>query len=124
MTSTERVVSDKADGWPANIVGERLTRREAEVAWLVSQGLANKAVAAQLGVREGTVKIHLHNIYQKLRVSNRTALMLGVLADARLFAPGGRLCIATLEKALGRTASGSRDALEHDFTQRRSINGR
>ena len=46
MTSTERVVSDKADGWPANIVGERLTRREAEVAWLVSQGLANKAVAA------------------------------------------------------------------------------
>ena len=81
MTLTERVVSDKADGWPANSVGERLTRREAEVAWLVSQGLANRAVAAQLGVREGTVKIHLHNIYQKLRVSNRTALMLGVLAN-------------------------------------------
>jgi len=34
-----------------------LTRREAEIAGLVSQGLANKAVAGQLGVAEGTVKI-------------------------------------------------------------------
>jgi len=53
-----------------------MTRREAEVAGLVSQGLANKVVAKQLGIGEGTVKIHLHNIYQKLHVSNRTALIL------------------------------------------------
>jgi DNA-binding NarL/FixJ family response regulator len=53
-----------------------LTRREAEVAGLVSQGLANKVVAGQLGVTEGTVKIHLHRIYQKLRVSNRVGLIL------------------------------------------------
>jgi DNA-binding NarL/FixJ family response regulator len=37
-----------------------LTRREAEVAGLVSQGLANKAVAGQLGIAESMVKIHLH----------------------------------------------------------------
>jgi two-component system nitrate/nitrite response regulator NarL len=53
-----------------------LTRRETEVAGLVSQGLANKVVAAQLGVTEGTVKIHLHSIYRKLRVSNRVGLIL------------------------------------------------
>jgi DNA-binding NarL/FixJ family response regulator len=53
-----------------------LTRRETEVAGLVSQGLANKAVAERLGVTEGTVKIHLYSIYQKLRVSNRAGLIL------------------------------------------------
>jgi DNA-binding NarL/FixJ family response regulator len=60
-----------------------LTRREAEVAGLVSQGLANKTVAGQLGVAEGTVKIHLHNIYQKLRISNRASLILGAISNRR-----------------------------------------
>jgi DNA-binding NarL/FixJ family response regulator len=55
---------------------QELTRREAEVAGLVSQGLANKVVAGHLGVTEGTVKTHLHSIYQKLRVSNRVGLIL------------------------------------------------
>jgi DNA-binding NarL/FixJ family response regulator len=41
-----------------------------------AQGLANKAVAEQLGVTEGKVKIHLYSIYQKLRVSNRAGLIL------------------------------------------------
>ena len=57
-----------------------LTRRETEVAGLVSQGLANKVVAGQLGVTEGTVKIHLHRIYRKLRVLNRTGLILSSMA--------------------------------------------
>jgi DNA-binding NarL/FixJ family response regulator len=70
-----------ADGWPKNIIGESLTQRESEVAGLVSQGLANKVVAGLLGVREGTVKIHLHNIYRKLRVANRTGLVLSVIAN-------------------------------------------
>ena len=52
-----------------------MTPREAEIAKLVSQGFANKAVAEQLGIGEGTVKVHLHNIYQKLHVSNRTRLI-------------------------------------------------
>jgi len=53
-----------------------LTRREAEVVRLVLQGLSNKVVAWQLGVREGTVKIHLHNVFRKLGVSNRAGLIL------------------------------------------------
>jgi DNA-binding CsgD family transcriptional regulator len=53
-----------------------LTARELEVVRLVSSGLPNKVVARRLGLREGTVKIHLHNIYTKLNVPNRTALTL------------------------------------------------
>jgi DNA-binding NarL/FixJ family response regulator len=55
-------------------VGCVLTPRELEITALVSAGLSNKEVARRLGVTEGTVKAHLHNIYQKARVRNRTAL--------------------------------------------------
>jgi DNA-binding CsgD family transcriptional regulator len=51
-----------------------LTQREQEVMFLVAKGLANRKIAKRLGVSEGTVKIHLHHIYKKLSVSNRTAL--------------------------------------------------
>ncbi len=68
---------ERIDGRPASSVARpMLTRREVQVTQLVSQGLANKAIAENLGLREGTVKIHLHNIYQKLQVPNRTALIL------------------------------------------------
>ena len=78
----ERIVLGKADGRLADSLGgQKLTKREAEVYRLVSQGLPNKAVAGKLGVREGTVKFHLHIIYRKLRVSNRTGLILSAIAD-------------------------------------------
>jgi DNA-binding NarL/FixJ family response regulator len=48
--------------------------REREVMQLASTGLSNKEIARKLGLSDGTVKIHLHNIYQKLGVPNRTAL--------------------------------------------------
>jgi DNA-binding NarL/FixJ family response regulator len=75
-------VLDKTDEWlVSGIAGLSLTKREVEVVRLVSQGLANKTVAGQLGVREGTVKIHVHNIYRKLRVTNRAGLLLSVIAN-------------------------------------------
>jgi DNA-binding NarL/FixJ family response regulator len=74
-------VLDTVDGWFSDALGGPLTKRETQVLQLVSQGLANKAVAGQLGVSEGTVKVHLHNIYRKLHVSNRTGLILSVIAD-------------------------------------------
>jgi DNA-binding CsgD family transcriptional regulator len=52
-----------------------LTAREREVVRLVSSGLSNKLVARHLGLREGTVKIHLHNVYRKLRIPNRMTLI-------------------------------------------------
>jgi DNA-binding NarL/FixJ family response regulator len=53
-----------------------LTARQRDVVRLVSQGLSNKAIAHRLELREGTVKVHLHNIYQKLGISNRVQLIL------------------------------------------------
>jgi two-component system, NarL family, nitrate/nitrite response regulator NarL len=53
---------------------KRLSVREREVAILASEGLSNKGIARQLALADGTVKIHLHNIYNKLEVANRTAL--------------------------------------------------
>jgi two-component system, NarL family, nitrate/nitrite response regulator NarL len=53
---------------------EKLTVRERQIVLLISEGISNKAIARQLNLTEGTVKIHLHNIYSKLEVPNRTAL--------------------------------------------------
>ena len=49
-----------------------LTKRECEVLALVAQGKRNRQIAAALTITEGTVEVHLHNIFQKLDVSSRT----------------------------------------------------
>lgn len=49
-----------------------LTSREIEVLQLISQGLRNKEVGAMLGITEGTVQIHVKNIFGKLNVNDRT----------------------------------------------------
>jgi DNA-binding NarL/FixJ family response regulator len=53
-----------------------LTPRELEIVSMVAKGLRNKEIARKLAIAEGTVKIHLHNIYQKLGVDSRVALTL------------------------------------------------
>src|SRR4030095_6672148 len=66
-----------------------LTSREAEIAHLVSCGLRNKEVARELHLSEGTVKMHLHHIYEKLRIGGRTQLALSTArACARMSASG------------------------------------
>jgi len=60
---------------PASIrIAQSLTPREQEVALIVAEGLSNKGIARRLFLSEGTVKIHLNNIYQKTGLKNRTAL--------------------------------------------------
>ena len=49
-----------------------LTEREVEVLRLVAKGLRNKEIARVIGRTEGTVKVHLKNILQKLGVEDRT----------------------------------------------------
>jgi two-component system nitrate/nitrite response regulator NarL len=51
-----------------------LTDRERQIMRLVSEGLSNKEVGRRLNLTDGTIKVHLHNIFQKLEVGNRTAL--------------------------------------------------
>jgi DNA-binding NarL/FixJ family response regulator len=55
-------------------MADALTSREREITRLVSTRLSNKEIAQHLNLSEATVKIHLHNIFRKLRVQNRTAL--------------------------------------------------
>jgi DNA-binding NarL/FixJ family response regulator len=62
-----------------------LTARERELVVLATEGLSNKEIARRLGVTEGTVKIHLHNVYQKLGVTNRTAMTALALAHRDKF---------------------------------------
>lgn len=52
-----------------------LSPRELEIVRLIAKGLRNKHIAEQLGITEGTVKIHLHRIYEKLHVDGRLALL-------------------------------------------------
>jgi DNA-binding CsgD family transcriptional regulator len=52
-----------------------LTPREYTIAALASAGLSNKEIARRLELTEGTVKVHLHHVYRKTRVRNRTALV-------------------------------------------------
>ena len=51
-----------------------LTPRELEVVRMVATGMRNKQIAERLNITEGTVKIHLHSIYQKLGVTGRVEL--------------------------------------------------
>ena len=59
-------------------IAELLTPREVEVARAVATGLRNKEIAERLSITEGTVKIHLHTIYEKLGVDGRTALVINL----------------------------------------------
>ena len=56
--------------------GERtaLAPRERELIKLVRNGLRNREIAQNLGVTEGTIKVYLHTVFQKLGVSSRTEL--------------------------------------------------
>jgi len=52
-----------------------LTARELDIVRAVASGLRNKVIAAKFRVTEGTVKVHLHNIYKKLGLDSRLTLM-------------------------------------------------
>lgn len=56
-------------------VGEILTPREIEVARMIASGLPSKVVASELAISEGTAKLHLHHVYEKLNLDGRMALM-------------------------------------------------
>ncbi len=79
--SIDRDILDRAaSNAPRRSIGgtgtTALTPREIEIVRLVAQGLRNKELASRLSITEGTVKIHLHNIYDKLGVDGRLELVL------------------------------------------------
>ncbi len=58
---------------------ELLSPRELELLGLLSQGLLYREIAEEMNIVIGTVKQHIHNIYHKLHVSNRTEAVLKYL---------------------------------------------
>jgi DNA-binding NarL/FixJ family response regulator len=56
-------------------MAEVLTPREIEVAKMIAGGLSSKLVANKLAISEGTTKLHLHHVYEKLRLDGRVALV-------------------------------------------------
>lgn len=60
---------------------ERLNQRERRIARLVARGLRNRDIGTELGIGEGTVKVYLHAMYQKLGIENRTELALLAVND-------------------------------------------
>lgn len=72
--------SVRSDRYPRS----ELTSREQEVLELVEQGFKNKEIAVELGIRPGTVKIHLKHIFEKTGVRGRYGLALNSLKDRGL----------------------------------------
>lgn len=58
-----------------------LTQRQQEIYGLLLRGFSNKAIAQELGLTLGTVKNHVHDVYQKLNVSNRYEALTNGLGD-------------------------------------------
>jgi two-component system, NarL family, nitrate/nitrite response regulator NarL len=72
--------SARSDRYPRS----ELTSREQQVLELVEQGFKNKEIAGELGIRPGTVKIHLKHIFEKTGVRGRYGLALSGLKDRGL----------------------------------------
>lgn len=64
----DRLAHERAQ---ASALLQTLSPREREVLALVITGITAKAIGAELGIKEPTVKAHLTNLYRKLRVANR-----------------------------------------------------
>jgi len=70
------------DSWQRERAGRsELTAREQQVVQLVEQGFKNREIAAELGIRPGTVKIHLKHIFEKTGVRGRYGLALTGLRE-------------------------------------------
>jgi len=67
----DQLIRQNAAGRGVNLV---MSQREVEVVCLASGGLRNQEIAKKLFISEGTVKVHLHNIYHKLSLNGRFAL--------------------------------------------------
>jgi two-component system nitrate/nitrite response regulator NarL len=61
-----------------------LTPRELEILCHISEGKSNKVIAKELGISDGTVKLHVKSILRKLNVSSRV--------DAAVIAVEEKLC--------------------------------
>jgi two-component system, NarL family, nitrate/nitrite response regulator NarL len=64
-----------------------LTDRERQIIALVCEGLSNKEIGRRLNIAGGTIKVHLHHVYQKLEISNRTVLTARTISKNEITGP-------------------------------------
>jgi DNA-binding CsgD family transcriptional regulator len=88
-----------------------LTRREGQLISLLSQGLKNKEIATALNISEGTVKVYLSRLFQKVGVKDRFELALFGLKN--LTAAQGAAMEKPAQPPLGRTPGLRSLVLEH-----------
>ena len=74
-----------------------LTNREKEIVFALTEALSNKDIGRRLNLSEGTVKVHLHNIYTKLGVKTRTALVVRAYAELASVRPRPHAANSNLE---------------------------
>ena len=74
LAATQNLVVQQAvaSGKGSRTERARLTKRQGEIMDLVAEGLSNRDVAVQLGLSEGTVKLHVSTILKRLGADNRT----------------------------------------------------
>lgn len=72
MAEAMETITREARGAPE--VAEMLSRREIEIVKLLARGLRNREIGKILFITEGTVKVHLHRIYEKLEIEHRHQL--------------------------------------------------
>jgi DNA-binding NarL/FixJ family response regulator len=93
-SSPEQCIGEiPGDSEPAG--GSKVTMRELEVLACLAKAKSNKMIARELDVREGTVKVHVRSLLQKLNATNRTELALRAYCalDAAQAVGRGRLTI-------------------------------
>jgi RNA polymerase sigma factor (sigma-70 family) len=84
LPSVDHVIPEQKNSAITESVLTVLTERERQIMHLVSEGLSNKEIGRRLNIADGTIKQHLHHIYQKLEINNRTVLAaLAILHNAR-----------------------------------------
>lgn len=65
------LVDAMRSGTPAPATDEALTERERQILQLIAGGKSNKHIARQLGISDGTVKVHVKNLLRKLHLRSR-----------------------------------------------------
>jgi len=78
-TVANRLLQMAADSGKRQGVYDGLTDREVEILKLVAIGLANKQIAKRLGISEKTVRNHVSNVYEKLRIYDRSQAVMYAL---------------------------------------------
>lgn len=62
----------------------RMTPREIEIAKHICRGLSNEDIANVVHIRYGTVKTHIRNIYRRVHVKSKVAMLLRFIDDSKI----------------------------------------